>query len=235
MRIASLVAICLAAASSVGAQGTAGIAGTLRDRTSLQPLAGAAVSVLATTFSVRTDTAGRFSGSGLKGGVYVMQVRAIGYGPGSWIIELAEGETLSILIEMESAITLQGVTVEAPSWQQRGLAGFEERRQRGRGVYLTEASIGKTNPARLADILRSVPGIRLICRYSGCRIRMARSECQPDFFLNGLPANNSTSLDMSPLGIVGIEIYRTITETPMDFLRGNNTCGTIAIWTRTGP
>lgn len=235
MRIAWVFALCVAAASSGAAQGTAAISGTLRDRTSHQPLGGAAVSVLGTPFSVRTDSTGQFSGSGLKAGVYVMQVRAIGYGPGSWIIELAEGETLAVLIEMESAITLQGVTVEAPAWQQRGLAGFEERRQKGRGIYLTETAITQTRAARLADVLRSVPGVRLICRYSGCRIRMARSECQPDFFLNGLPANNSTSLDMPPLGIVGIEIYRTITETPMDFLRGNNTCGTIAIWTRTGP
>lgn len=235
MRIASVFACCLTAASSAAAQGTASISGTLRDRTSHQPLGGAAVSVLGTAFSTRTDTAGRFSGSGLQAGVYVMQVRAIGYGPGSWIIELVEAETLTVLIEMESSITLQTVTVEAPSWRERGLAGFEERRQRGRGIYLTEEAISQKRAARLADVLRSVSGVRLICRYSGCRIRMARSECQPDFFLNGLPANNSTSLEMSPLGIVGIEIYRTITETPMDFLRGNNTCGTIAIWTRTGP
>jgi len=235
MRIASVFAFCLAAASSVGAQGTAGITGTLRDRTSHEPLKGAAVSVLGTSFSVRTDSLGQFAGSGLNAGVYVMQVRAIGYGPGSWIIELVEREILSVLIEMESAITLQGVSIEAPAWQQRGLARFEERRQRGRGIYITEEAISQTRAARLADVLRSVSGVRLICRYSGCRIRMARSECQPDFFLNGLPANNSTSLEMSPLGIVGIEIYRTITETPMDFLRGNNTCGTIAIWTRTGP
>jgi len=37
------------------------------------------------------------------------------------------------------------------------------------------------------------------------------------------------------IGVTGIEIYRTITETPVEFLRGNNTCGTIAIWTRSGP
>jgi hypothetical protein len=40
---------------------------------------------------------------------------------------------------------------------------------------------------------------------------------------------------MPLIGVIGIEIYRTITETPVDFLRGNNTCGTIVIWTRSGP
>jgi len=115
------------------------------------------------------------------------------------------------------------------------MAGFGERRASARGIYFTEAEIEQTNANRLSDILRSVPGVRLVCRYSGCRIRMSRSECQPDFFIDGLSANNSTSLEMPLIGVIGIEIYRTITETPVDFLRGANTCGTIVIWTRSGP
>ena len=47
-----------------------------------------------------------------------------------------------------------------------------------------------------------------------------------DFFVDGLSATNSTYLEMPVVGITGIEIYRTITETPVDFLRGDNTCGT---------
>jgi len=218
------------------AQGTAGIAGQLLDRASRQPLEGAAVTVLGTPLSLRSNSAGQFTGSGLRAGVYVVQVRALGYTPGSWVVELAEGETLPLVIELEATpITLTGVTVEAPEWRQRGMVGFAERRERARGVYLTEADLKRADATRLADILRNVSGVRIICRYSGCRIRMARAECQPDFFVNGLPANNSTSLEMPLIGVIGIEVYRTITETPLDFLRGNNTCGTIVIWTRSGP
>jgi len=215
--------------------GTAGVSGTLRDRNSRQPLAGASVSVLGTGLSLRTDTAGNFRGSGIKPGLYVLQVRALGYDPGSWMIELAPRETLFIQIEMESIVTLAPVAVETTPWQLRGMAGFGERRASARGIYFTEAEIEQTNANRLSDILRSVPGVRLVCRYSGCRIRMSRSECQPDFFIDGLSANNSTSLEMPLIGVIGIEIYRTITETPVDFLRGANTCGTIVIWTRSGP
>jgi hypothetical protein len=81
-----LFALCLAAATSGAAQGAAGITGTLRDRTSRQPLGGATISVLGTALSVRSDSAGQFTGSGLKAGVYVMQVRALGYAPASWVI-----------------------------------------------------------------------------------------------------------------------------------------------------
>jgi hypothetical protein len=238
MRVATwALACCVVAAPHGGAaQGTAGIAGQALDRASRQPLEGAAVTVLGTSLTLRSNAAGQFTGSGLKGGTYVVQVRALGYTPGSWVVELAERETLSIVIELEATpIVLGGVTVEAPRWQQRGMVGFAERRERARGVYLTEDDIKQADAARLSDVLRNVPGVRLVCRYTGCRVRMARAECQPDFFVDGLPANNSASLEMPLIGVIGVEIYRTITETPVDFLRGNNTCGTIVIWTRSGP
>src|SRR5881394_1767271 len=217
------------------AQGTAGITGRLLDRASRQPLEGAAIDVLGTPVTLRSSPTGAFTHVGLKPGTYVMQVRALGYAPGSWVIELAERETLSVVIEMDArAIALPGITVETLGTG-RGMAGFEQRRAAGRGVYLTENDIKRADAARLSDVLRNVSGVRLICRFNGCRIRMARNDCQPDFFVDGLSANNSTYLEMSVVGITGIEIYRTITETPVDFLRGDNTCGTIAIWTKSGP
>jgi Carboxypeptidase regulatory-like domain len=218
-----------------GSTGTAGITGRLLDRTSREPLQGAAIYVLGTPVSLRSSATGEFTHTGLKPGTYVMQVRALGYAPGSWVIELAERETLSVVIEMDvKPIDLPSVTVETPTVQ-RGMAGFALRRAAGRGVYITEDDIKRANAARLSDLLRNVSGIRLICRFNGCRVRMARNDCQPDFFLDGLSANNSTFLEMSVVGVTGVEIYRTITETPVDFLRGNNTCGTIAIWTKSGP
>ena len=217
------------------AQSSAGISGQLVDRTSRQPLEGAAITVLGTAVMLRSSPTGQFTQAGMKPGVYVMQARALGYAPGSWVIELADHETLTVAIELEATpIPLAGITVEAPT-AQRGMAGFNLRRAARRGIYVTEEDIKRVNPARLSDLLRNVAGVRLICRYSGCRVRMARNDCQPDFFLDGLSANNSTFLEMPVVGITGIEIYRTITETPVDFLRGTNNCGTIAIWTKSGP
>ena len=225
----------LAAPHRTHAQSSAGFAGQLVDRTSRQPLEGAAITVLGTPVLLRSSPTGQFTQVGLKPGVYVMQARALGYAPGTWVIELAERETLTVFIELDAApIALPGVTVEAQT-AQRGMVGFNLRRAAGRGIYVTEDDITRANAARLSDLLRNVSGVRLICRFSGCRVRMARNDCQPDFFLDGLSANNSTTLEMPVVGITGIEIYRTITETPVDFLRGNNNCGTIAIWTKSGP
>jgi hypothetical protein len=224
------------AATDLGAQATAGITGQLRDRATRQPLEGAAITMLGTRVSFLSTTGGEFVAAGIKPGVYVLQARALGYTPGSWVVELVARETLSVMIELEAApITLPGLIVEGAKWQQRGMVGFAERKERGRGIYLTEDDIKRADAERLSDLLRNVPGVRMACRYTGCRVRMARAECQPDFFVDGLSANNSTSLDMPLVGVIGIEIYRTSTETPVDFLRSNNVCGTIVIWTRSGP
>jgi hypothetical protein len=77
--------------------------------------------------------------------------------------------------------------------------------------------------------------VREVCRAGVCQIRMTRNrDCQPNYFLNGLPANNGTPTDLSLHGVIGIEIYRTESETPTEFLRGMNVCGAIVIWTNRG-
>jgi hypothetical protein len=58
--------------------------------------------------------------------------------------------------------------------------------------------------------------------------------CQPDIFLDGFPANLSTPPNAPAGDIVAVEVYRSLSETPAEFLRPDNRCGAIVIWTRTG-
>lgn len=113
-----------------------------------------------------------------------------------------------------------------PSLSERHRQQFEERRESGRGVFLTEEEIRNAKAPTVLTLLRHVPGVRL---------SRGAVECPPAFIVDGAPANNSTDLDMSTMGIVGIEIYRTASETPLEFLRVQHACGTIVIWTRSGP
>lgn len=218
------------------AQGTAGIVGQLLDRTRGTPIGGALVVVLGTAPSMRSDSSGRFARAGLAAGTYVLQIRALGYTPASRIVDVADRETLALRLELEpAAVGLPGVIVEGERYYQRGMRGFEERRRRGRGVYVTESDIKERGARQLGDLLRMVAGVREVCRRGICRVQMARSGCPPNFFMDGFPANNSTTLELPVIGIIAVEIYRTATETPQEFLRGVTTsCGAIAIWTQTG-
>jgi hypothetical protein len=242
----SLLTLGLAAALATTAAGqvaepTGGIVGRIINQQSRQPVGGAHIALLGTARKSNTDTAGRFTQASLASGTYLLEVRAIGYGVTSWRIQLADGEVLDYVFELAPlGYDLDPVVVEtAPVARDRRLAEFERRRLARGGIFITEEQIQRSNPATLTDLLRDVPGLRLICRgSSSCAIRMTRGArgagCVPDWVVDGLHATNSTSLSMPAVGIVGVEIYRTVSETPMQFLRTNNLCGTIVIWTKSG-
>ncbi len=246
-RIITILACCLAgfalrSLSPLAAQtGSAAIAGQLVDRESRQPVGGARIGLLGIGAELASDSAGRFSHGGLPSGTYVLQVRAIGYSAASWIVEVGEGEVHTEVFELQRLpYVLDPLVVERrPSFSEERRNEFERRRAAGRGYFVTEEAIKRESPRSLADLLRHVPGVRLQCRGSmaGCTVRMARAprECRPDFVVDGFEASNATSLDMPTIGIIGIEIYRTLSETPLQFLRADNQCGTIVIWTQSGP
>jgi len=58
------------------------------------PVSGATVNLIGTRLRTATDSAGRFSQSSLGAGTYILEVRAIGYGVTSWVLRLADGETV---------------------------------------------------------------------------------------------------------------------------------------------
>ena len=218
---------------------TATLVGRVLDHQSQKPVAAARVVLLGTSYQTGVDADGRFQKEALAAGTYVVEVRAPGYAAGSWVLPLKDGEVRSQDFELEPlAVELDPVAVErqATLAQQRARE-FEVRRAAGRGYFITDDKIEQTRPRTLGDLFRTVPGVRLVCRgTSNCAVRMARTprECKPDFVVDGFEASNSTSLDMPTVGIIGVEIYRTLSETPLQFLRTDNQCGTIVIWTQSG-
>lgn len=188
---------------------------------------------------VQSDSAGRFTVMGLVAGTYILQIRAIGYAMVSAVIRLGVGETANHVFELEAlSYTLPAVEVEGrPGLARQRLLDFERRREGGRGYFLTEAELTGSGASTLGDALRGVPGVRIICNLTGCVARMTRGPrvCAPDYYMDGFPASNAATADMSVRGVIGVEVYRTLGETPLDFLRTNNRCGTIVIWTRSGP
>jgi hypothetical protein len=218
-------------------QPSAKLVGHAIDRRSHAPIRNAQAALLGTRRTASSDEQGRFAHDSLLAGSYVVQVRAVGYAAATGVVELAPGEVLSRVFELEPLpVQLDPVTVErTPSFAERRRRAFELRRAAGRGYFVTQAQIERANARSLGDVLRDAPGVVVLCRGAGrCAIHMARTpaQCRPDFVVDGFPASLSTSLDMPVVGITGIEIYRTLSETPLEFLKADNVCGTVVIWTR---
>ena len=216
------------------------ISGRVIDQGSRAPIPRARVFLLGTPHNTDSDSTGRFAHEGLKSGTYLLQIRAVGYAMSTWVINLGTGERVDQDFEMaQAAYSMDTVTVEGrPGFMERRMQEFERRRKEGRGVFVTEEEIRRENATTVSDLLRMAAGVQTVCSHAGCVARMtraARGACRPDFVLDGFPATFSTTANLPTIGIVGIEIYRSLSETPAEFLKAGATCGSIVIWTRSAP
>lgn len=216
------------------------ISGQVVDQHSRSPVTGATVNLIGTRLHTATDSAGHFSEASLGAGTYILEVRAIGYGVTSWVLRLSEGETVDYVFEVSPIdISLDPIVVEGqPTYFQRRMQEFAERRQAGRGIFITEAEIAASGAATMADVLRGIPGVRLNCRSGICNVQMTRSAhgvCNADWVVDGAPASMSSTPHLPVVGIVAVEIYRNPGEVPAEFLKSDSQCGVIAIWTKSGP
>jgi hypothetical protein len=219
---------------------TGAIGGQVIDQQTRLPVLGATVNLIGTRLQTATDTAGRFNQNSLGAGTYIIEVRAIGYGVTSWMLRLSEGEIVDYVFEVTPIdIQLDPIVVEGqPGYFQRRMQEFEERRQAGRGIFITHEQIEASGAATMADVLRGLPGVRLNCRSGICNVQMTRSAhgvCNADWVVDGAPASMSGTPHLPVVGIVAVEIYRNPSEVPAEFLKSDSQCGVIAIWTKSGP
>ena len=227
-------ALAAGAARSLTAQ-AATVSGSLVNRDSHGPVEGAHVTVIGTALGASSDAEGRFQLTGVPAGVRVMQVHAIGFVVGSWVVQLTDGQVMRQTFELAPrAVEVEGVTVtgrEDPgAW--RSEAAFEDRHRRGQGFFITREQIQVRNAPTIAELLRTVPSVMTICNARGCQVRLPSSTgpCSPEFFLDGYPATFSTGPTFPLAQIRGVEIYRDQFAVPSEFQRPNLRCGVIAIW-----
>jgi carboxypeptidase family protein/TonB-dependent receptor-like protein len=221
-------------------RGKGGIVGHVTDQATHAPIGLARAVLLGTRHDTASDSVGRFVHQDLSPGTYLLQVRALGYSVTTSPVQVKGGEVLDLNVELiPLGYTLDTVAVEGrASFMEQRLREFDQRRAEGRGVYFTEADIQRHNAGYLSDLLRTVPGIRTICNSVGCGVSMtraARGSCRPDYIVDGLSATNSTTGNLLTQGVVGVEVYRSLSETPAQFLKAGATCGVIVIWTRSAP
>ena len=214
---------------------TATVAGSLVNRESRTPVEGARVTIIGTSLEASSDAEGRFQMTGVPAGVRVMQVHAIGFAVGSWVVQLDEGQNLRQTFELAPrALEVEGVTVtgrEEDTW--RSERGFEARRQRGVGYFVTREQILQRNAPTVAELLRTVPSVMNICNLRGCQMRLPSTTgpCSPEFFLDGYLATFSSGPNFPLSQVRGVEVYRDQFSVPGEFQRPNLRCGVIAIWT----
>jgi hypothetical protein len=210
--------------------GTATLTGTVRGLGG-RPLPDARVSVLDATGMSQTDSAGHFTLTNLPAGTQLIEVRRIGYLLGQHPVELRSGRSVSQDITLSTIVSLDSVRITA---QRNRYREYETRARRsGAGRFLSEQDIEKRNPHEMSDLLRMMPGFRIVGSgldaqvvSSRGQISLRQGECSANVVIDGMQHQEINLLQPSDVG--ALEVYRGI-GAPMQY---DSACGVIVIWTK---
>jgi Carboxypeptidase regulatory-like domain len=240
---AALVSV---AADRLTAQTPAGasITGVVRDSAALS-VPGADVSARPGSHRTRTDSAGRFTLTGLDAGKYTVVARKLGYAPVNWEVSLGNEGHVDIRLVFDRRLQLDTVTVLAGRECSRlSFDGFFCRRRGGGGAFLDYNEIDEKEPLYTADIFRDIPGFRVDVRStrSGPE-RYVRSVVPSgcvSSLVDGRPAGGAMIIPRYPIDVMAIEIYAKPDSVPKEYQRytwpgGDITrsgrCAVVVYWT----
>jgi hypothetical protein len=222
-------------------RGPAQLSGTVLNESG-RPVTDAIVEVWHTGLSARTDESGRFTIASLPVGTHALEVRRIGFAPHQLPVHLASRSPTSVSVVLEKPVRmLDAVKVSARTLYSRRQTEIEQRRRRGFGHFILRDELDRSPSARVTDVLRRVPGVRVYPTQGGDVVTFARGEsmsgpCRPTVFLDGLKLGSAEDLDFlaTVSSLEAIEVYTSATQAPVEYWGGAG-CGALVLWTRTEP
>lgn len=202
-------------------------------------LTGAEISVLKQSgIRAISGDSGDFRVTGLPPGTVVFNVRRIGYEAASFTAVLRPGKTHRANFTLSaSAQALPTVAVSDTATQSHWLDQFNSRKFNGHGTFITRADIVKRGARTGIDVIRNVPGVRIVSARNGMtnRVLMSRTAnrpCSPTMYLHGLPYSGTIE-DFNADDIEAVELYVGVSEIPPEYDRNERgICGVIVVWTR---
>ncbi len=221
-----------------GAQVPATVSGVVRDSLG-GGVIGARVSIKGSAARATTDSAGGYRVTGVTPGAAVLDVRRLGYRPASIPVSVGPGTEVKVDVEL-APVPEQLAPVEVrrrPEAYDSRLAGFNERKSKHVGYFVTREKLDRMSSGRFVDALRDMPGVSLRTLRGGvATVSLRGARCAPVFYMDGFPARAGVmDLDMIDLsGVEGIEVYAGMSSIPAEFMSvaGGETCGVIAVWSR---
>ncbi len=242
---AGMTAPAAAQGAAQGVRGDGGsvrgtVRGTVRDLTG-RPLAGARIAAIGRDVESESDERGAYALAGAGVGRTLLVARRIGFRPETLSVDVpSTGSTVADPVLRRIAIQLDAVLVNGRRDLRGPIAGFYERMERGNGRFFTQDGIARRNPARMSDLLRGLPGLRVEQRRGGVQqFRIRGASIAPLVWLDGTPMGaGEVDLDnFDPRSFAGIEIYSGAATVPVQF-GGSRTMstsgGAVVLWTRQG-
>ena len=171
--------------SSLEAQQTGSVTGTVTDVASLRPVSDARVFVPGTALQTFTDDDGRYSLSGVPVGEVEVRLDRLGYAPAARTVQLEAGETLTADFSVSvSAVALDALVVTA--------TGLQRRRELGNAAVAIQVDdeLERAAPVTLTALLQG--------RATGVQVLQSSGSVGTSSTLK-IRGNGSISLSNTPL------------------------------------
>lgn len=245
--LAPAVALALALATWPGSSAEAQtLKGRVLDGISQRPIENVTVSLVHPDGTVLTETTagedGSFSMEVPGAGDYFVRAERTRYHT-LWdgVFEFQEEGLLEVSLFLRPRpVEVEGleVEVERTAQKRRRLRsqGFYERAAAGFGRFIGPEKLEERQYFFFSDILRGIPGII----YTGDSVRFRgyglEPTCAPNIYIDGARTFADAPIEalVQPEDVVGVEVYRRVAETPMQWGGLNGSCGSLVIWTKTG-
>ena len=206
-----------------------------------RPVTDAIVEVWHTGLTARTDATGRFEIANLPVGTHALEVRRIGFAPQQIPVHLASRSPTAVDVVLNKPVRmLDAVRVTARTLYSRRQAEIEQRRRRGFGHFIMRDELERSPAARVTDVLRRVPGVRVYTTQGHDVVTLARGAglsgpCRPTVYMDGHRLGSGEDIDFLATvnSLEAIEVYTSATQAPAEYWSG--TCGTIVLWTKMEP
>ncbi len=215
------------------------IFGTVLDRLTGEPIADAVI-VLSQQDSGReswtgtSDGSGRFRSVALPLGEYDVSVSMTAFSTLLGMVELEQPGSVDLRVQLVPVdFELAPVIAVAARRSRLQDVGFYDRLRFGDGHYITREEVDEHTPMNISDMLRAVPGVRVVLGIARPNTILLRGGCVPRVVLDGLLLSGPVEIDnlLTTRDIDGIEVYHGASA-PILYT-GETTCGVIMLWSRT--
>lgn len=203
------------------------------------PVVGAEVAALRggdVVVMARTGVDGRFNLGEFAPGRTTISVRRLGFRPREFDLDVpassAPERITAVLTSMPTE--LEEIRVEARIAESNGrLREFYAHRSRSQFGYFMDTDVIAERHARHAsDLLRMVPGARLIpSRGIGSAVRIRG--CRPLLWIDGQRVPGAELDDaVNANDIAALEVYNSFAGIPPQYVDRASNCGAIVVWTK---
>jgi hypothetical protein len=204
-----------------------------------QPIGHARVELQNTGQATLTKANGDFELDSLPSGTQTLEVRQLGFSPTDVPVELSMARPEKVTVKMADYVPVLS-TMRVTAQREKGLfdVGFNDRKKMGMGYYLDSDQLKMRQTNLFSDMLRTVPGIRVVPAGDGTNV--IQSSRDPSggcvtFYVDGSPWQQMTPGDLDefvrPDEVAALEVYNGAT-TPAQFQQpGQSGCTTVVIWT----